>query len=158
MVAHVLCSLCDSIQNQSQKRRCKQQNCLARILWWWNAEIIRNDTLDFFLLLNSWIKCSIFLSHYWNIFYTVIFFKFKWYENLLDIFYTLDKMIVNRSWNSNTNSLMYTKQIALWFYYLISQLSIIKTTMTSDLWKTTRAWLAMIFHCNWWSFTMRWKE
>lgn len=34
MVAHVLCSLCDSIQNQSQKRRCKQQNCLARILWW----------------------------------------------------------------------------------------------------------------------------
>lgn len=73
MLADVLCSLCDSIQNQSQKRRCKQQNCLARILWWWNAEIIRNDTLDFFLLLNSWIKCSIFLSHYWNIFYTVIF-------------------------------------------------------------------------------------
>lgn len=74
MLADVLCSLCDSIQNQSQKRRCKQQNCLARILWWWNAEIIRNDTLDFFLLLNSWIKCSIFLSYYWNIFYTVIFF------------------------------------------------------------------------------------
>lgn len=85
VVADVLCSLCDSIQNQSQKRRCKQQNCLARILWWWNAEIIRNDTLDFFLLLNSWIKCSIFLSYYWNIFYTVIFFliqmirKFTWY-------------------------------------------------------------------------------
>lgn len=73
MLADVLCSLCDSIQNQSQKRRCILQNCLAGILWWWNAEIIRNDTLDFFLLLNSWIKCSIFLSHYWNIFYTVIF-------------------------------------------------------------------------------------
>lgn len=75
MLANVLCSLCHSIQNQSQKRRCKQQNCLARILWWWNAEIIRNDTLDFFLLLNSWIKCSIFLSHYWNIFILLFFFN-----------------------------------------------------------------------------------
>lgn len=28
MLADILCSLCDSVQNQRQKRRCKRQNCI----------------------------------------------------------------------------------------------------------------------------------
>uniref|UniRef100_K1Q6A5 Uncharacterized protein n=1 Tax=Magallana gigas TaxID=29159 RepID=K1Q6A5_MAGGI len=33
MLSDILCSLCDSIQNKKQKRRCKRQNCISTRDW-----------------------------------------------------------------------------------------------------------------------------